>query len=317
MAGTGIAGLAPDPGRARRGASLRDHRPSRPAREGARDVEPLEEIPGIGAHRRSALLRHFGGLGGVQKAGIEELMRVQRDQSRISPNASTLRFTLRSHASRTMRINDSTALTLFRDRCCCRSWSSSSTRRFTGANVAAAVDLHRRGDHRLARWLDRAALGHGLGVRRVSRSGRRQADGRRHAVPAGPGKSDAADGGHERRHRRPRDQRSRRCASGWPRSAQRAHVRVAALGKIKTVAADRRDRGAAVSARSGRLCACSTSARRCWSSAAVLTIWSALVYVRAAWPACCANSAEASATRSIERLTPAAPIRNMRGLARE
>src|SRR6186713_886556 len=40
MAGTGITRLAPDPGRARRSAPVRDHGPSRPAREGARGVEP-------------------------------------------------------------------------------------------------------------------------------------------------------------------------------------------------------------------------------------------------------------------------------------
>ena len=34
----------------------------------------LEDIPGVGARRRRALLTHFGGLQGVRKAGIEELM---------------------------------------------------------------------------------------------------------------------------------------------------------------------------------------------------------------------------------------------------
>ncbi len=33
----------------------------------------LEDIPGVGARRRRALLTHFGGLQGVRKAGIEEL----------------------------------------------------------------------------------------------------------------------------------------------------------------------------------------------------------------------------------------------------
>jgi excinuclease ABC subunit C len=36
----------------------------------------LEEIPGIGASRRRALLNHFGGIQGVKKAGIEELSSV-------------------------------------------------------------------------------------------------------------------------------------------------------------------------------------------------------------------------------------------------
>jgi excinuclease ABC subunit C len=34
----------------------------------------LEDIPGVGARRRRSLLTHFGGLQGVRKAGIEELM---------------------------------------------------------------------------------------------------------------------------------------------------------------------------------------------------------------------------------------------------
>ena len=33
----------------------------------------LEDIPGVGARRRRALLTHFGGIQGVKKAGIEEL----------------------------------------------------------------------------------------------------------------------------------------------------------------------------------------------------------------------------------------------------
>ncbi len=45
-------------------------------REKAREASTLEDIAGIGARRRSSLLRHFGGLGGLSKAGIEELMQV-------------------------------------------------------------------------------------------------------------------------------------------------------------------------------------------------------------------------------------------------
>ncbi|RYD14303.1 MAG: excinuclease ABC subunit UvrC [Lysobacteraceae bacterium] len=46
-------------------------------REKAREASTLEDIAGVGARRRSALLRHFGGLGGLSKAGIEELMQVK------------------------------------------------------------------------------------------------------------------------------------------------------------------------------------------------------------------------------------------------
>lgn len=46
-------------------------------REKARQTSRLEEIPGIGARRRSALLKQFGGWNGVAAAGIEELMQVK------------------------------------------------------------------------------------------------------------------------------------------------------------------------------------------------------------------------------------------------
>jgi len=45
-------------------------------RERAREASTLEEIAGVGARRRAALLKHFGGLGGLSKAGVEELMQV-------------------------------------------------------------------------------------------------------------------------------------------------------------------------------------------------------------------------------------------------
>lgn len=45
----------------------------RARRQKARDTSTLEGIAGIGARRRSLLLRHFGGLAGVQGAGVEEL----------------------------------------------------------------------------------------------------------------------------------------------------------------------------------------------------------------------------------------------------
>ncbi len=45
-------------------------------RQKARSVSRLEEIPGIGPRRRANLLRHFGGLGGLKAAGVEEIARV-------------------------------------------------------------------------------------------------------------------------------------------------------------------------------------------------------------------------------------------------
>ncbi|MET0330961.1 MAG: excinuclease ABC subunit UvrC [Dyella sp.] len=49
----------------------------RKRREKARERSVLEDVPGVGARRRSALLKAFGGLAGVEAAGIEELMRVK------------------------------------------------------------------------------------------------------------------------------------------------------------------------------------------------------------------------------------------------
>jgi excinuclease ABC subunit C len=46
-------------------------------RQKARNVSRLENIPGIGPRRRANLLKHFGGLGGLKAAGIEEIARVE------------------------------------------------------------------------------------------------------------------------------------------------------------------------------------------------------------------------------------------------
>ncbi|AHE98169.1 excinuclease ABC subunit UvrC [Thioalkalivibrio paradoxus] len=42
----------------------------------ARRESRLEDIPGLGPKRRGALLRHFGGLRGISRAGVEELAKV-------------------------------------------------------------------------------------------------------------------------------------------------------------------------------------------------------------------------------------------------
>ncbi|NKJ20118.1 excinuclease ABC subunit UvrC [Dyella sp. SG609] len=49
----------------------------RKRREKARERSVLEEVPGIGARRRAALLKAFGGLAGVEAAGVEELTRIK------------------------------------------------------------------------------------------------------------------------------------------------------------------------------------------------------------------------------------------------
>ncbi len=49
----------------------------RKQRQKARDRSKLEDIAGIGAKRRAALLKHFGGLPGVVNAGVEEIAKVK------------------------------------------------------------------------------------------------------------------------------------------------------------------------------------------------------------------------------------------------
>ncbi|MDC7805609.1 excinuclease ABC subunit UvrC [Luteimonas sp BLCC-B24] len=46
-------------------------------RQKARSTSRLEDIPGIGPRRRASLLKHFGGLGGLKGAGVEEIAQVE------------------------------------------------------------------------------------------------------------------------------------------------------------------------------------------------------------------------------------------------
>ncbi len=46
-------------------------------RQKARSTSRLEDIAGIGPRRRSALLKHFGGLGGLKAAGVEQIAGVE------------------------------------------------------------------------------------------------------------------------------------------------------------------------------------------------------------------------------------------------
>ncbi len=48
----------------------------RAARAKSRRESPLEEIPGLGPKRRQSLLKHFGGLQGITRAGVEDLQNI-------------------------------------------------------------------------------------------------------------------------------------------------------------------------------------------------------------------------------------------------
>lgn len=48
----------------------------RQRRAKARNTSPLEDIPGLGPKRRQQLLKQFGGLQGVARAGVEDLMQI-------------------------------------------------------------------------------------------------------------------------------------------------------------------------------------------------------------------------------------------------
>jgi len=56
----------------------------RGARARARQRSPLEDIPGLGPKRRAQLLRHFGGLQGVRRAGVEDLAAVPGISTRLA-----------------------------------------------------------------------------------------------------------------------------------------------------------------------------------------------------------------------------------------
>ncbi len=53
-------------------------------RDKKRKGSVLEQIPGVGAKRRRDLLRHFGGLHGIQRASVEELMKVSGINEQIA-----------------------------------------------------------------------------------------------------------------------------------------------------------------------------------------------------------------------------------------
>lgn len=56
----------------------------RQRRDRKRRSSPLEGIPGVGPKRRKELLRHFGGLGSVEKASVADLMKVPNVNRKVA-----------------------------------------------------------------------------------------------------------------------------------------------------------------------------------------------------------------------------------------
>jgi excinuclease ABC subunit C len=56
----------------------------RARRDKKRKGSVLEEIPGVGARRRRELLRHFGGIRGIERASVDELMKVAGINEKIA-----------------------------------------------------------------------------------------------------------------------------------------------------------------------------------------------------------------------------------------
>jgi excinuclease ABC subunit C len=56
----------------------------RARRDKKRKGSVLDQIPGVGSKRRRELLRHFGGLHGIQRASVEELMKVSGINEKIA-----------------------------------------------------------------------------------------------------------------------------------------------------------------------------------------------------------------------------------------
>ncbi|KAG1443586.1 hypothetical protein G6F57_018056 [Rhizopus arrhizus] len=135
----------------------------------------LEDIPGIGPRRRASLLKHFGGLVGLKAAGEAEIAKVEGINDALAALDPP-------HLADVVADRDDPG---------------------AGAGVLPALhldqlrfggDLRPGRDHRLARWLDCPPLPAGIGVRRLPRPGRGQADGGGGAVPDRAGPPDAVDG---------------------------------------------------------------------------------------------------------------------------
>ena len=159
----------------------------RARRQKARTRSPLEEIRGLGPKKRRELLRQFGGLQALTRAGVDDLDAGEGHLAAARASRSTNVSTpIETGLKRRMHFNLPNALTWFRIVAIPLVVIVFYLPVTVGATRRGAVVRARR-HHRLARRLSRAPPRPDLELRRVPRSGRRQADRRDRAGAARAG----------------------------------------------------------------------------------------------------------------------------------
>ena len=201
--------------------AIQTHRGKR-TREIGRSV--LDQVPGVGAKRKRALLNHFGSARGVARGGCAGPGAGARGSIGRWRRRSMISSTTAPEAGARMLTSTPNLLTVSRIACIPvlvavfyvdGDW----------ARWVACADLRRRRHHRLCRRLPGPQLAAAVAVRPLARPGRRQAAGRRGRGDAGRfrARAAAAVAGHRpaRDHRlRPArvHGRGQRRAAGQPRS---------------------------------------------------------------------------------------------------
>ena len=168
---------------ARRGAPLRHRHASHAARRRADRQSALDEVPGIGAGRKRALLHHFGSARAVAVATLEDIKAVPGISDALAQKIHDHFRGGRLRSGRTM-LQSAQPADAVADR------GDSAGRRLLLARprlgaVAVGRPVRRRRHHRLVRRLSRPPLSPDLAVRPLPRSDRRQAAGGGGAGDAG------------------------------------------------------------------------------------------------------------------------------------